>query len=80
MILRKTSCDPGPAAIKDPHNLHMQGIFREERSGSFSSKTTTVLPACLPIRGTHDRRKERGKRHDRNGTGCLVAKLCMCTL
>jgi hypothetical protein len=39
MVLGKISYDPGPAAIKDPHNLHskraLQGIFREEGSGSF---------------------------------------------
>jgi hypothetical protein len=69
MVLRKISYDPGPTAIKDPHNLHskraLQGIFSRRRKWFFLrlEPPPFCLPACLhgePMTGG----REGEKRHD----------------
>ncbi len=59
---------PRSHSNQGPHNLHSKQACRESFEKKevllSSSGTTTVLPACLPARGTHDRRKRREKRHD----------------
>jgi hypothetical protein len=68
MILRQNFIRPRSHSNQGPHNLHSKQACRESFEKKevvlSSSGTTTVLPACLPARGTHDRRKRREKRHD----------------